>query len=159
MDYRDKFKKVKTIYFITMCVLTIVLGWSIGLLIFRENPKPLMLPKPVPYADTVKIDTFSEANLIQFMKLIDMKYPNIVLAQARHETGNFTSNRFKKYNALFGFQTSDTNIIKYKSWKESVIAYKCWQMKRLKTNEDYHEFLIRVHYAADNDYVKKLKQY
>jgi hypothetical protein len=161
MDYRTKFKKSKTVFIITVSILGIALGWTLGMQLDFLKPKQdsLTLPKPVNYADTVKIEGFSEAKLIQFMDIIEMKHSKIVFNQARHETGNFTSPRFIKYNALFGFQTSDTNVIKYKSWKESVIAYKCWQMKRLRDNEDYYKFLVRVHYAADTNYVKKLKQY
>lgn len=159
MDYRDKFKKIKSVYFITMCICSILLGWCIGKLIFSDYSKPNLIPKPSPCADTVKIESFSENNLIKFMMLIEIQYPEIVLAQAKLESGNFTSERFKKYNALFGFQTSDTNIIKYKSWKESVVHYKAWQMKRLKGGENYYDFLIRIKYAADSNYINKLKQF
>jgi hypothetical protein len=159
MDYRDKFKKIKSVYFITMCICSVLLGWCIGRLIFSDYSKPKLIPKPSPCADTVRIEGFSENNLIEFMMLIEIQYPEIVLAQAKLESGNFTSERFKKYNALFGFQTSDTNIIKYKSWKESVIHYKAWQMKRLKSNENYYDFLIRIKYASDSNYINKLKQF
>ena len=161
MDYRTKFKKSKTAFIITVSILGIALGWTIGMQLDFLKPKQdsLTLPKPVNYADTVKIEGFSEAKLIQFMDIIEMKHPKIVFNQARHETGNFTAPRFIKYNALFGFQTSDTDIIKYKSWKESVIAYKAWQMKRLRTDENYYDFLVRVKYSEDPDYINKLKQY
>lgn len=160
MDYRTKFKKSKLAFIITVSILGLALGWTIGMqLDFLKTKEQPLLPKPVLYADTVKIEGFSEAKLIEFMEVIEMKHPKIVLNQAKLETGNFTSPRFIKYNALFGFQTSDTDVIKYKSWKESVIAYKAWQMKRLKTNEDYYKFLIRSHYAADSNYIKKLKQF
>jgi hypothetical protein len=161
MDYRTKFKKSKTAFIITVSILGIALGWTLGMQLDFLKPKQdsLTLPKPVNYADTVKIEGFSEAKLIQFMDIIEMKHPKIVFNQARHETGNFTSPRFIKYNALFGFQTSDTDIIKYKSWKESVIAYKAWQMKRLRTDENYYDFLVRVKYSEDPDYINKLKQY
>jgi hypothetical protein len=158
MDYR--YKKIKIIALYGICaILGIVGGWNLGAYIFQEKSEPLLLPKPIQYADTVKIEGFSEAELIKFMNIIEIKHPKIVLAQAKLETGNFKAPRFIKYNALFGFQTSDTDIIKYKSWKESVIAYKAWQMKRLRDNENYYKFLIRVKYAADTNYVKKLKQY
>jgi len=160
MDYRTKFRKSKLTFIITVSILGLTLGWTIGMqLDFLKTKEQPLLPKPVPYADTIKIEGFSEVKLMQFMEDVEMKFPNIVMHQAKLETGNFTSPRFIKYNALFGFQTSDTDVIKYKSWKESVIAYKAWQMKRLKTNEDYHRFLIRVHYAADTNYIKKLKQF
>lgn len=159
MDYRTKFKKTKIAFIVACAVCGIIGGWNLGAYIFKQRCKPLMLPKPVPYADTVKIEGFSEAVLLDYMKVLEIQYPEVVLNQAKLETGNFTAPRFIKHNALFGFQTSDTNVIKYKSWKESVIAYKCWQMKRLKDNEDYYKFLVRVKYAADSNYVKKLKQF
>jgi len=159
MDYRTKFKKTKIAFIAVCAVLGIIGGWNLGAFIFKERSEKLLIPKPTVVADTVKIEGFSEAKLIEFMDIIEMKYPKIVLAQAKHETGNFKAPRFIKHNALFGFQTSDSDIIKYKSWKESVIAYKAWQMKRLKDGEDYYKFLVRVKYAADTNYVKKLKQY
>jgi len=161
MDYRTKFKKSKFAFIVTVTILGLTLGWTIAMqLNFLKKKEPVFtLPKQVPYADTVKIEGFSEAKLLEFMKLVEIQYPNIVMNQAKLETANFTSPRFIKYNALFGFQTSDTDVIKYKSWKESVIAYKAWQMKRLKDNEDYYKFLVRVKYAADTNYIKKLKQF
>jgi len=104
-------------------------------------------------------DSIITDSIYEFILLLDIKHPKIVYNQAKLETGNFTSNRFIKHNALFGFQTSDTDIIKYKSWKESVIDYKCWQMKRLKNNEDYYKFLIKIGYAQDSLYINKLKQF
>lgn len=159
MDYRDKFKKIKSVYFLTMCICSVLLGWIIGELIFSDSLKPKLIPKPSPCADTIRLEGFSENKLIEFMKLVEMEYPDIVLAQAKLESGNFTSNRFIKYNALFGFQKSESNIIKYKSWKESVVHYKCWQMNRLREDENYYNFLIRVKYAADTNYINKLKQF
>jgi len=159
MDYRDKFKKIKSVYFLTMCICSVLLGWIIGELIFSDSLKPKLIPKPSPCADTIRLEGFSENKLIEFMKLVEMEYPDIVLAQAKLESGNFTSNRFIKYNALFGFQKSESNIIKYKSWKESVVHYKCWQMNRLREDENYYNFLIRVKYASDTNYINKLKQF
>jgi len=160
MDYRTKFKKNKLIFIVTVSILALTLGWTIGMQLgFLKTKEQPLLPKSVNYADTIKIESFSENNLIKFMMLIEIQYPEIVLAQAKLESGNFTSERFKKYNALFGFQTSDTNIIKYKSWKESVIHYKTWQMKRLKGGENYYDFLVRVGYSTDSNYINKLKQF
>lgn len=156
MDYRTiaKRRKVWTIISISAIFIILFIG------IWRNNNivQPT-LHKPIYITDTVKIERFSEANLIKYIDILDIEYANIVLNQAKHETGNFTSPRFKQYNALFGFQLSDKNIIKYKSWKESVVHYKYWQMKRLKSNEDYYSFLKRVKYSEDSNYINKLKQY
>lgn len=152
MQPYEKYKAARNLLFITLggfiCYVTLDL---------KER-------YTVKYSSTIEqsniIDTtFNEKQLIDLITYLEIKYPEIVLAQAKLESGNFTSNRFKQYNALFGFQTSDTNIIKYKSWKESVIHYKVWQMKRLKENEDYYDFLIRVKYSEDSSYINKLKQF
>lgn len=117
-----------------------------------------IVTKTIIVENKLNLDTFSEKNLLKMINLLEIQHPDIVLAQAKLETGNFTAPRFKKYNALFGFQTSDTNIMKYSTWKESVIAYKSWQMKRLKEREDYYSFLKRIKYAADTNYIPKLKR-
>ncbi len=158
MDYRNKFKKSKFIFICITAILAISLGWTIGVMLFKnKNSEKLVFVKKIQFTDT--INNLNEDVLLKFINLLDIQYPEIVLNQAKLETGNFTSQRFKKYNALFGFQKSDSEIIKYKSWKESVIDYKCWQMKRLKNNENYYDFLVRIKYASDSNYINKLKQF
>lgn len=148
----EKYKVARNLLFITLagfiCYVTLHLKEK------YSYKKPTVI-KEVMQFDT----TFNEKQLMSWILFLEIKYPDIVLAQAKLESGNFTSNRFKQHNALFGFQTSDTNIIKYKSWKESVIAYKAWQMKRLKADENYYDFLMRVKYSEDPSYIDKLKQY
>lgn len=155
MDYRTKYHIARKLLFMTMLGIT---SYFVLKIIMHKNETP-EIPKPCIIFDTVRIEVFSEANLIRYMDILEIEYPNIVLAQAKLESGNFTSNRFKQYNALFGFQTSNTNIIKYKSWKESVINYKNWQMRRLKDGENYYDFLVRVKYSEDSNYINKLKQF
>lgn len=155
MDYRTKYHVARKLLFMTLIGIT---AYFVLKNTMFKQPIP-EIRKPSIIVDTVRIEVFSEANLIRYMEILEIEYPNIVLAQAKLESGNFTSNRFKQYNALFGFQTSNTNIIKYKSWKESVINYKNWQMRRLKDGENYYDFLVRVKYSEDSNYVNKLKQF
>lgn len=155
MDYRTKYHVARKLLFMTLIGIT---AYFVLKNTMFKQPIP-EIRKPSIIVDTVRIEVFSEANLIRYMNILEIEYPNIVLAQAKLESGNFTSNRFKQYNALFGFQTSNTNIIKYKSWKESVINYKNWQMRRLKDGENYYDFLVRVKYSEDSNYVNKLKQF
>ena len=155
MDYREKYKWVSKGLTIT------VFGFITSIILhinYVENHQ-CKVPNQVFNTDTIKLVTFSEEQLLNYMLLLEIEHIDVVLAQARHETGNYTSNRFIKHNALFGFQTSDTNVIHYKSWRESVIAYKAWQMKRLKSDENYYDFLVRCKYSEDPSYIKKLKQY
>ena len=146
MDYRTKYHVARKLLFMTLIGIT---AYFVLKNTMFKQPIP-EIRKPSIIVDTVRIEVFSEANLIRYMNILEIEYPNIVLAQAKLESGNFTSNRFKQYNALFGFQTSNTNIIKYKSWKESVINYKNWQMRRLKDGENYYDFLVRVKYSEDS---------
>lgn len=115
------------------------------------------LPKPTLIADTVKIDTFSEVNLVNYIHEVEIKAPNIVLAQSKLETGNFKSYLFEKSNNLFGFRNFN-GYIKYNSWKQSVVAYKNWQAKKYKGG-DYYDFLEDIKYAEDTLYCYKLKQF
>ena len=66
-----------------------------------------------------------------------IKYPDIVMAQAKIESGHFTSAIFKENNNLFGMklpaQRKTTAIgknrghAKYETWQDSVKDYKIWQ--------------------------------
>jgi hypothetical protein len=59
---------------------------------------------------------FSEEELIQLIKDLNMKFPHIVLAQAKLETGNFDSNIFKENNNLFGMKQARIRTYVYKKW-------------------------------------------
>lgn len=152
-NYETKYYNLR---FASQVSIALFLLFVIGTSLKPENER--IVTKTIVVKETLNINKFNENNLVTLMTLLDIKHPDIVLAQAKLETGNFTAPRFKKYNALFGFQTSDTNIMKYSTWKESVIAYKSWQMKRLKEGEDYYSFLKRIKYAADTNYIPKLKR-
>lgn len=104
---------------------------------------------------------FTEYNLRSELIRYKVLYPDVVIKQARLETGNYTSNALWKYNNLFGF-TSNGKLMVYTNWVESVKAYAEWQHKYYKpvinTEEEYYSFLKKLPYARDGDYIKKLKQ-
>ena len=64
MDYREKYKMVKKLLIINMVALCIALIY-----IINKNDDKLTLPKPTNTVDTVKIEGFSEAKLIEFMDI------------------------------------------------------------------------------------------
>ena len=119
--------------------------------------------------DTVFTQQFSEENLIRYMKELNIKYPHIVLAQARIESGTYTSNIFKENHNLFGMKKSyqrastATGIhrghAEYAHWTHSVIDYALWQNKylsRARTESEYYEYLGK-HYAEADHYIASLK--
>ena len=113
---------------------------------------------------------FSPSNVLATMNEIGILYPDIVMAQAKIETGHFTSKVFKENNNLFGMrlprQRSTTAIgeqykhAQYTSWRQSVIDYKIWQdrvLTKVKSRKAYLKYLSK-YYATDKQYVTLIKQ-
>lgn len=82
--------------------------------------------------------------------------PDIVLAQARLETGNFTSRRCRVRHNLFGLKHGG-KYSSYRRWQDSVTDYKRSISSRY-TGGDYYAFLQRIKYASDPNYIQKLKR-
>ena len=147
-----KIKNLLLIGIITLLTVgTAIVGFGL------DSNKTITIQKPIYHPDTVKINTFSENNLTKLLDSLNIKHSNIVLAQAKLETGNFKSYLFKKSNNLFGFRNFN-GYKSYKSWIHSVYAYKEWQDKKYKGG-DYYKFLIYIRYAEDSNYIYKLKQF
>lgn len=117
----------------------------------------------------VKVDSFEyrqdfhskspEDGLMEALIYYEVQHPQIVYAQAVLETGHFKSDLCLNDNNLFGLYNSNKG--KYHSfnhWVESVISYKDFIQYKYKPSEDYYEFLQRIGYAEDADYISKLKK-
>jgi uncharacterized FlgJ-related protein len=115
-------------------------------------------------------DEFTEDKLKAFMLQINIKFPHIVLAQAKIESGNFRSNQFKKNNNIFGMKVAKrrptmnignkSGFAKFSSWKDCVIDYAFYQasyMRKIKTEDEYLEYL-KDNYASNPMYVKAIKK-
>lgn len=79
----------------------------------------------------------------------------IVLAQARLETGNFTSKMCREKHNLFGIKHNG-RYAKYARWQDSIADYKKCISSRYKGG-DYYSYLKSIGYASDSRYVHKLK--
>lgn len=126
----------------------------------------------VCYTDTVLIalDTLelNEENLLKVIKYYDIKFPKVVLAQSKVETGNWTSAICKENNNIFGFRVfgswkgkefpfRNRGHLVFKDWQDCVAHYKMWQDKNF-TNGSYIKFLKRMGYAEDPSYANTLKK-
>ena len=89
------------------------------------------------------------------LKRQNIPHVEIVLAQARLETGNFKSDRCRKHHNLFGIKHNG-KYAKYQNWKSSINDYKERISIRYKGG-DYYRFLLKIGYAKDPNYNKKLK--
>lgn len=96
--------------------------------------------------------------LVEALLYYNVKYPHIVYAQALLETGYFKSRQCKVQNNLFGlYNSSKGRYHSFEHWSESVLAYIKYIQSRHREGEDYYQFLKRINYATDPNYVKKIK--
>lgn len=84
-------------------------------------------------------------------------FPEIVLAQAKLETGNYTSKLCKTKNNIFGLKGKN-GYRYFKNYKECITFYKEKIQSRYKGG-DYYVFLTRIGYAKDKSYISKLKKF
>lgn len=116
-----------------------------------------------------EMDSFSEERLINKITSLNFKFPHIVLAQTKQETGHYTSKIFKENHNLFGMKEAKIriNLAKgtqyghafYDNWEESIMDYAFWcstYAYKCDTEEKYYQLLSRQ-YAEDPNYVQRLK--
>jgi uncharacterized FlgJ-related protein len=110
---------------------------------------------------------FSFPEFKQYVLDLQLKFPDIVIAQAIQES-SFKSQIWKENNNPFGLKVAksrNTTAIGvnrghavYKDWKMAVIDYSYLQAvyaRKIKTREGYYQFLNS--YAEDEGYQQKLK--
>ena len=90
------------------------------------------------------------------LRQYDVKFPQIVVAQALLETGYFTSRACLENNNLFGLRRpSNGGYYSFSSWEESVKAYKDYVQYKYKGG-NYYDFLNKIGYAEDENYVENI---
>lgn len=146
-----KFKWATTILFVFGMLFTVYLC-SGGPNKTVQTP---VIKEAVKAKVTVKDGTFTKQALKEELIIQNVKHPEIVYAQAKLETGNFTANIFLVKNNLFAFRGRD-GYYTYPSWQESVRVYKLWQDEHYKSG-DYYYFLEAIGYAEDSTYIQKVK--
>lgn len=109
--------------------------------------------------------TFADIDF--WLKKYHIRNPRIVKSQICIESAFLTSNIFRLNNNCFGMKYTDrrkTTAIGerfgcavYSSIEKSIEDYAIWQNLNYR-NGDYLQFLKRIGYATDKDYIKKLKQ-
>lgn len=96
--------------------------------------------------------------LMEALIYYEVNHPEIVYAQAVLETGWFTSNLCLNSHNLFGLYNSrKLQYYKFNHWTESVVAYVKFVQYKYNPTENYYDFLTRIGYAKDKDYVSKVK--
>lgn len=152
---------------ITNRLCYVLIGLFLGILI-----SILLVPKISPKQDikveiitkdsvkvTPKVEsnnkTLNESNLKAELAKHKIPHSNIVLAQAKLETGNFKSDLVKSHQNIFGLKIGN-KYRKYAHWTKCVEDYNNRISKRY-TGGDYYAFLNRIGYAENPNYTKLLK--
>lgn len=153
---------MNTVKLLSGTLVTMSLIWA-----FHSEDTQIDQPKR---QEVLTLEEFSEQDLVAYLKELNVKYPYIVLAQAKLETGNFTSLVFKQNNNLFGMKQAKQrattckgtffNHAKYNSWKDSVLDYALYSSKHLNkiSSEEQYISYLGEHYAQDPNYSSKLKK-
>lgn len=101
----------------------------------------------------------SDSTLYLALKYYNIKHPKIVLAQAKLESGNYTSAHCIKKNNFFGlYNSKKKEYYSFKHWTDCIEGYKNMIEHKHRDGEDYYAFLIRIGYASDPIYITKVKQ-
>ena len=172
-----KFNKEKLIFEETKISNKLLLGLGVGVgllavLSFKSNP--ITNDKYLSQEDKIilvrEFNEFSEERLIKKIKELNFKFPHIVLAQAKLESGHFKSTIFLENNNMFGMREAKlrANLAKgtnrahayYDSWQDSLLDYALYYstyLHKIKTEGEYFEYL-KQNYAEDPSYVQRLKQ-
>ena len=98
----------------------------------------------------------NDETLYRELKELNIRHPKIVLAQAKLETGNYTSQLCRIKKNLFGLK-GKKGYLSFKSYKECIIYYKTYIQNRY-IGGDYYVFIKKIGYARDPAYIQKLKK-
>jgi uncharacterized FlgJ-related protein len=151
------------------------LGAAVGLLLifgFTSNPanKVENLSQEERLIVIREYSGFSESKLIEKIDQLNFRYPHIILAQAKLESGHFKSTIFLENNNMFGMKEAKlrANLAKgtnrghayYDTWQDCILDYALYYstyLSDIRTEGEYFEYL-RQNYAEDPTYVQRLKQ-
>ena len=115
-------------------------------------------------------DPFTEDKVKQYLKDLNVKYPEVALAQMKLESANGTSSMFRENNNLFGMKLpkkrpttalgEKNNHSFYSHWRQSVIDYAMWQAfvmdpENIDTEGDWISYLDKM-YSEDGSYGRKI---
>lgn len=149
-----------------MIVILFMVGFSINLCCNQMPIKSNLLHKNTVRNETVKIEKnqlgfynkHPKEGLKEALEYYNIKYPKVVYAQARLETGNFTSRVYIDNNNLFGlYDSKNKEYYKFDYWWESILAYSN-SIQNKYNDGDYYKFLEDINYAKDPKYISKLQE-
>ena len=118
----------------------------------KVAPKNVKVVQVKPIA---KSKVLNETNLKKELAKNNIPHANIVLAQAKLESGNFKSDLVRTHQNIFGLKKGN-RYRRYSHWTECVEDYKKCISDRYDGG-NYYAFLNRIGYASHPNYIGLLK--
>lgn len=100
-----------------------------------------------------------------------VRFPEIVTAQCKLESGNYTSELCRNNNNITGMRlasvrprvaiTAMNGYAVYKDWQMCLIDYALWQLYNVPQNcteSDYYNLLGRIYSENGSDYIKEVRK-
>ena len=120
----------------------------------KDSVKVTSKDKNVKIAQ-IKPKVLNETNLKEELTRNNIPHANIVLAQAKLESGNFKSDLVRTHQNIFGLKKGN-KYRRYSHWTECVKDYKKCISDRYNGG-NYYAFLNRIGYASHPNYTGLLK--
>jgi hypothetical protein len=164
-----KFKKVPYTLLLTILASILMFTTLMSYGMSKTIYKTVVITQETQMLVMREQNKFSEEAFDLYLNSLNMKFTEIVKAQAILESSNFSSEIFKANNNMFGMKAAalrpTTNIgtnlghANFSTWKDCVLDYAFYYasyLREVKTEEQYYAYLGR-NYAEDPNYVSKLK--
>lgn len=103
----------------------------------------------------MKSKVLNETNLKEELTKNNIPHANIVLAQAKLESGNFKSDLVRTHHNIFGLKKGN-RYRRYSHWTECVKDYKKCISNRYRGGS-YYAFLNKIGYASNPNYTELLE--
>lgn len=115
----------------------------------------------IPKQDIKELELTKE-NFFLVCKIYEVKFPEIVYAQARLESGNFKSKLFHTKNNFLGLYNSRIkDFYEFSHWTDCIKGYKTLLQFKYTGSDDYesyYKFLKELPYAMDPNYIQKIRK-
>lgn len=166
LTYKNVTKKLIT-YSVIGCIISTLVLSSLMLYIFNDVK---YITEETRLSILKEKNDFSSEKLKKALVSLNVKFPHIVYAQAKLETGNFTSKIFKENNNLFGMREAkvrpttnkgtENNHAYFDTWYDSVLDYAMYSaayLHDIKTEDEYFQYL-KQNYAEAPNYIEVLQK-
>ena len=156
ISFKHKFTTIVTFIFLSFLFFYGI--YNYGYYDGRENQKTIIRETFLnKYLLVDNHNKFTEDKLIALLTKLKVKHIDIVIAQAKIETGNYKSQVFLENNNLFGMKNAGKRF-QYGKKGEQYRYYQHWTLSVIDRFEWERSGGNINSYAEDIDYFKKLKK-